>query len=68
MFLTGMNEFRRLDAWPPKTPQSTTFYFDAGRQAVQWPAASKASTNTSAIPQPPSPIHWLIGGGMTDTT
>src|SRR5262245_40956269 len=28
MFLTGVNEFRRLNSWPPKTLQPTTLYFD----------------------------------------
>ena len=51
MFLTGMNEFRRLDAWPPKNLQPTTLYFDAdGVLSRTAPAARASSTSTSAIP------------------
>jgi len=30
MFLTGLNEWRRHDAWPPKDLTATTMYLDAG--------------------------------------
>ncbi len=50
MFLTGVNEFRRLDAWPPKNLQPTTLYFDADGSDCRGRSrpGSRSSTNTSA--------------------
>ncbi|HZS03643.1 MAG TPA: CocE/NonD family hydrolase [Blastocatellia bacterium] len=40
LFETGMNQWRRFDAWPPKGAQPRSLYLDArGRLAWQQPAA-----------------------------
>ena len=67
MFLTGINEFRRLDAWPPKNLQPTTLYFGAGGALSRTAPAgtSASSTSTSAIPTRPVPYVGYIAAGMT---
>ncbi len=66
MFLTGINEFRRLDSWPPKNLQSTTLYFDAGgKLSRSRPAGGEAYDEYVSDPTRPVPYISYIGGGMT---
>ena len=66
MFLTGMNEWRRLDAWPPKNLQPTRLYFDAGGKLSRRRRQSQGrSTNTSAIRISRCRMSATSRGGMT---
>ena len=50
MFLTGVNEFRRLDAWPPKNLQPTTLYFDVnGGLSRTSPAPANQPVRADAV-------------------
>ena len=49
MFVTGLNEWRRHETWPPKAAQTRTLYLGAGGSlGWQAPAPLTASTSTSA--------------------
>lgn len=66
MFVTGLNEFRRLDAWPPKGLQPMTLYFDAGGAlAAIRPSAPGAFDEYVSDPRHPVPYVGYIAGGMT---
>ena len=66
MFLTGLNEFRRLDAWPPKGLQATTLYFDAaGTLSTAAPRGAAAYDEYISDPNRPVPYVGYIAGGMT---
>jgi putative CocE/NonD family hydrolase len=70
MFLTGFDEWRRLDAWPPKGLTAVSLFLDAeGRFAPA--AASAASPGSGGFdeymsdPAHPVPYVGYIAGGMT---
>ena len=68
MFLTGLDEWRKLDAWPPKGLQSKTLYFHAGRALERRCARMTGAThltNTSVIPNKPVPYVGYVAEGMT---
>jgi uncharacterized protein len=66
MFMTGVNEFRRLESWPPKNLQPTTLYLDAnGKLSRSRPAAVAAFDEYVSDPNHPVPYIGYIGGGMT---
>ncbi len=66
MFLTGMNEFRRLDAWPPKNLQPTTLYFDRdGSLSRTAPAGQREFDEYVSDPNRPVPYVGYIASGMT---
>jgi putative CocE/NonD family hydrolase len=66
MFVTGVNEFRRLDSWPPRNLQPTTLYFDAGgKLSRSRPAGSATFDEYVSDPNHPVPYIGYIGGGMT---
>jgi putative CocE/NonD family hydrolase len=65
MFLTGINEFRRHDTWPPKDLQATPLYFDAGGKLSPAPAGQAAFDEYISDPNRPLPYVGYIAGGMT---
>ena len=66
MFLTGINEFRRHETWPPKGLQATTLYFDAGGTlAERRPLGSSAFDDYVSDPNRPVPYLGYVAGGMT---
>jgi uncharacterized protein len=66
MFLTGLNEFRRLDAWPPKNLQPTTLYFDANAALSRTrPAGNGTFDEYVSDPNKPVPYVGYTASGMT---
>jgi putative CocE/NonD family hydrolase len=68
MFLTGLNEWRKLDAWPPKGLRPKTLYFRAGgRLSSDPPAESGTGSFDEYISDPNKPVPYVgyVAGGMT---
>jgi len=68
VFLTGINEWRGKDAWPPKGTQPLTYYFDAGgRLAPVPPNDDSASAFDEYVSDPNRPVPFVgyVVGGMT---
>ncbi|HYY96625.1 MAG TPA: CocE/NonD family hydrolase, partial [Pyrinomonadaceae bacterium] len=68
MFLTGINEWRRLDAWPPKDTTPLTLYFSsAGRLSDGAPTdeGREAFDEYTSDPNHPVPFLGYVVGGMT---
>ena len=66
LFLTGVNEFRRLDAWPPKNLQATTLYFDRdGGLSRTAPAGQREFDEYVSDPNRPVPYVGYVASGMT---
>jgi putative CocE/NonD family hydrolase len=66
LFLTGVNEFRRLAEWPPKNLQPTTLYFDGnGGLSRTRPAGQREFDEYVSDPDKPVPYVGYIAPGMT---
>lgn len=68
MFLTGVNEWRRLDAWPPKDARPLTLYFRAGgRLSTDAPEEVGNESFDEYVSDPNRPVPFLgyVVGGMT---
>ena len=68
MFLTGLNEWRKLDAWPPKFVQPKTLYFrEGGRLRVDPPAGDDRGSFDEYISDPNKPVPYVgyVADGMT---
>jgi uncharacterized protein len=66
MFLTGVNEFRRLDAWPPKDLQPATLYFDgSGTLSRTRPEGQRQFDEYVSDPNHPVPYVGYVAAGMT---
>ncbi|MEK6284707.1 MAG: CocE/NonD family hydrolase [Acidobacteriota bacterium] len=68
MFLTGLNEWRKLDAWPPKGLQPKTLYFRAGgRLSSDAPVEDDRSAFDEYISDPNKPVPYVgyVADGMT---
>ena len=68
MFLTGLNEWRKLDSWPPKGLQPRTLYFHAGgRLSGDAPADDSREAFDEYISDPNKPVPYVgyIAEGMT---
>jgi putative CocE/NonD family hydrolase len=66
MFLTGVNEFRRLDSWPPKNLQPSTLYFaGSGSLSRTRPEGQRQFDQYVSDPNHPVPYVGYIAGGMT---
>lgn len=66
MFLTGLNEWRKLPAWPPKEAQATTLYFQSGgKLGTQSPTESAAFDEYVSDPHRPVPHLGYINRGFT---
>ncbi len=66
LFLTGVNEFRRLGSWPPKNLQQTTLFFDAdGGLSRTQPAGQRLFDEYVSDPNRPVPYVGYTAPGMT---
>ena len=66
MFLTGLNEWRRLDAWPPKGLQQKTLFFHAdGRLSSEAPTGDTSFDEYISDPNKPVPYVGYVADGMT---
>jgi len=68
MFLTGLNEWRKLDAWPPKSVQPKTLYFrEGGRLSSDAPAEEGREAFDEYISDPNKPVPYVgyVAEGMT---
>jgi putative CocE/NonD family hydrolase len=68
MFLTGLNEWRRLKDWPPKDAKPLTLYLQAnGRLATQITSENSQDAFDEYTSDPNRPVPYLgyIVGGMT---
>jgi putative CocE/NonD family hydrolase len=68
MFLTGINEWRRFDSWPPKNLQPLTLYFrEGGRLMTDAPTESGRNVFDEYVSDPNRPVPYLgyIAPGMT---
>jgi len=68
MFLTGLDEWRKLDAWPPKGLQPKTLFFQAGGKLTgDAPAADGREAFDEYISDPNKPVPYVgyVADGMT---
>lgn len=68
MFLTGINEWRRHDAWPPRELKPVELYLQpGGRLATESPAGETRSAFDEYVSDPNRPVPYLgyIVNGMT---
>ena len=68
MFLTGLNEWRKLDAWPPKGLQPKTLYLHAGgRLSSDSPANDGQNDFDEYVSDPNKPVPYVgyVAEGMT---
>ncbi len=68
MFLTGLNEWRKLDAWPPKGLQPKTLYLHAsGRLSSDAPVENGPTAFDEYISDPNKPVPYVgyVADGMT---
>jgi putative CocE/NonD family hydrolase len=67
VFQTGLNEWRRFDAWPPKNAQPKTIYLDAkGRLGWQQPATAVFDEYVSDPNKPVPYISHVVMGVRSD--
>ena len=71
MFLTGKNEWRYLDSWPPKGCDSVKMFVCAGGNLAMAPPAAGSMTFDEFISDPSKPVpytdeiaHWYNPGFM----
>jgi putative CocE/NonD family hydrolase len=68
MFLTGLDEWRKLDAWPPKGLQSKTLFLHAGgRLSSDAPTDDGRDSFDEYISDPNKPVPYVgyVADGMT---
>ena len=66
MFLTGINEFRRHDVWPPKDLQATRLHLAAaGRLSTTAPTEATGFDEYVSDPNRPVPFVGYVGAAMT---
>jgi putative CocE/NonD family hydrolase len=68
MFLTGLNEWRKLDAWPPRGLQPKILYFQTGgRLSSDAPEGDTRTEFDEYISDPNKPVPYLgyVAEGMT---
>jgi uncharacterized protein len=65
MFLTGMNEWRRHPAWPPKDARPMTLHFGPGEKLATTAPAGESYDEFVSDPNRPVPYVGYIAGGMT---
>jgi putative CocE/NonD family hydrolase len=66
MFETGTNQWRRFDAWPPKSAKPKTLYFHAGGKLSFDPPRDSGNVYDEYVSDPakPVPIMAVIAQGM----
>jgi len=60
VFQTGMNQWRKFDAWPPAAARSTTIYLDAKGKLAWQPPAQAAFDEYLSDPNKPVPYIGAI--------
>jgi uncharacterized protein len=68
MFLTGLNEWRKLDTWPPKGLLTKTLYFHAGgRLNSEAPTDDDRGAFDEYVSDPNKPVPYVgyVADGMT---
>jgi uncharacterized protein len=66
MFVTGLNEFRKLDAWPPKDLTPLTLYLDRNRSLSRTPpSGDRLFDEYVSDPNRPVPYVGYTAPGMT---
>ncbi len=68
MFLTGINEWRRHEAWPPKDARALTLHFrEAGRLSADAPTGAGQSAFDEYVRDPERPVPFVgyVVEGMT---
>lgn len=68
MFLTGINEFRRHAAWPPKDVRPMTLHFAAGQRLSTAAPTGDQSERDEYISDPNRPVPYVgyVAAGMTE--
>jgi putative CocE/NonD family hydrolase len=64
LFETGTNQWRRFDAWPPKTAQKRNLYLGAGGKLGFTPPPDTGFDQYVSDPDKPVPVMAGIGQGM----
>jgi putative CocE/NonD family hydrolase len=66
LFGTGINEWRRFDAWPPRAAHEKSLYLCPGGKLAFAPAAAPAGACDEYVSDPakPVPVIGHIGSGM----
>jgi len=66
VFETGRNEWRRMDAWPPREAVSKNLYFAPGGRLV-WTPPSDAAAFDEYVSDPAKPVPYInhVAIGMT---
>jgi putative CocE/NonD family hydrolase len=68
VFLTGLNEWREFDAWPPKTAETKTLYFqNGGALGFSAPPAPGGVDDYVSDPARPVPFMATIESGVPRT-
>jgi putative CocE/NonD family hydrolase len=66
MFLTGINEFRKLPSWPPKGLEPVSMFLDAGGRLTRaQPKDAGGFDEYLSDPNRPVPYIGYVGQGMT---
>jgi uncharacterized protein len=67
MFMTGRNEWHKLDAWPPKTAKAKTLYFSAAGKLAEEKPAEPAEAFDEYVSDPVKPVPFFSTpvNGMT---
>jgi putative CocE/NonD family hydrolase len=65
MFLTGLDEWRKLDAWPPRNARSRSLYFSAGGKLGETAPSGEAFDEYISDPAKPVPFFGTLTQGMT---
>lgn len=61
-FMTGANEWRSFDAWPPKEAQPEDLYFHAGgRLSFERPADNSSGAYDEYVSDPDKPVPFTAG-------
>ena len=74
VFLTGANEWKMLDSWPPKNIEPQKLYFHAsGKLSLVPPSSSEANAYDEYVSDPSKPVpytseitHWYNGAFMAE--
>jgi putative CocE/NonD family hydrolase len=73
VFLTGSNEWKLLDSWPPKNTEATRMYFlDGGKLSFEKPSASTKeydeyiSDPDKPVPYTSETTHWYDAAFMDE--
>jgi len=60
VFVTGLNQWRRFDAWPPRTVHEQTLYFHPGGNLAFTPPAEGAPAFDEYVSDPAKPVPYTL--------